>query len=174
MIIRQLREEDIDVVLRINADAAPHVAKLDATELRRLVAIADTACVAEEATNVIGYLLAMSDSCDYEGEEFRHFRGLIEQPFLYIDQITVDREARRMQIASKLYEHLVQRGRRLDIRLLCCEVNVRPANPISLWFHERLGFEKVCELETADGRTVRLLCKRISIDFGGRHAHILS
>ncbi len=141
----------------------PHVAKLDEAELRRLTSISELAWVAEDSGRVLGYLMAMSDSAAYEGEEFRWFRGRFDRPFLYIDQVAVDPEARRAQIARRLYAHAERWGLQfLGAERLCCEVNLRPANAVSMRFHEGLGFAKVQELETADGRLVALMCKDIA------------
>lgn len=159
-VIRQVRTDDFDSILRINAECSPNVAKLDTDELRRLVAFDGVAWVAEHETHVVGYLLGMSSAAAYDGEEFQWFRSSLDQPFLYIDQIAVGAEARRTNVAAQLYEHLIEHSRAHSIHVLCCEVNLRPANPASLKFHDKLGFEKTGELETGDGRRVALLFRR--------------
>ena len=45
---------------------------------------------------------------------------------------------------------------------LVCEVNLRPANPGSLAFHQRLGFKQVGTQETQNGKKkVAFLLKKI-------------
>lgn len=154
VLIRPVRVNDYAEILRINAEASPHVAELDEVELDRLVALARLAWVAEGARGVCGYLLAMDNTADYDGEEFGRFQEELDQPFVYIDQIAVDRGARRVRLASQMYAKLTQHG-----HVLCCEVNLDPPNPVSTRFHQRQGFRPLGEMRTCDGRVVALLWK---------------
>jgi predicted GNAT superfamily acetyltransferase len=162
MLVRQLGAGDFDAVLRINRQGSPNVARFDEAELRRLVALADVAWVAEDGPRVAGYLLAMSNSARYDGEEFQFFRTHLDQPFLYVDQAAVDPEARRARVASQMYELLVRWGQERNIDVLCCEVNMEPENPVSMRFHAQAGFGKLRELATSDGRLVALLCRHVT------------
>jgi len=157
--VRPIAAGDFDEILRINSESGPHVADLDHEELRRLVALASVVWVAESAMRVVGYLVGMSSSDSYDGEEFRWFLKRFEQPFVYVDQIAVDARARRANVASQMYEHLARWCNSLNINLLCCEVNMRPVNSISMRFHEKFGFKRLDELDTSDGRRVALLYK---------------
>lgn len=159
--IRSAAVHDLDSILRINAACVPNVAMLDALELHRLLAFTGVHLVAADASGVIGYLLAMHHSADYDGEEFQHFRRRLGQPYLYIDQVAIAAAARRDHGGTRLYQQLEQRCTACGIHALCCEVNLRPANPSSLGFHEKLGFNALDELETRDGRHVALLLKRL-------------
>jgi predicted GNAT superfamily acetyltransferase len=157
--VRPITAEDFDEILSINSESVPHVADLDDEELRRLVTLASVVWVAESAMRVVGYLVGMSDSDGYDGEEFGWFLKRFDQPFMYVDQIAVDARARRANVASQMYGHLAHWCITLNINLLCCEVNMRPANSISVSFHEKFGFKRLDELETSDGRRVALLYK---------------
>ncbi len=157
--IRQVRAKDFDEILKINGESSPHVAKLDDEELRRLTALASIALVATDSVRVVGYLLAISSSVVYEGEEFQSFLARINEPFLHIDQVAVCATARGASIASQMYACLHQRSHELGIWTLCCGVNLQPANPVSMGFHRKIGFESICELETSDGQLVALLRK---------------
>ena len=155
--IRQINAEDFDDVLKINAESAPNVAKLNDAELRRLTVLASIALVAVDSVRVAGYVLAMSSSDVYEGEEFQSFLAEFDEPFLYIDQVAVSAKARGANIASQMYAYLRQGCHELGIFTLCCEVNLRPANPVSMKFHRKLGFVSIGEMGTRDGRLVALL-----------------
>ena len=161
MTVRLLDTGDFEEVLRINRQCAPHVALLDEDELRRLVALADVAWVAEDAGRVAAYVLGMSNASRYDGEEFQGFQTRLAQPFLYVDQIAVASEARRASIGSTMYEGLGRWSHERSIEVLCCEVNMEPENPVSMRFHEQAGFRRIGELRTADGRLVALLCKHL-------------
>jgi len=155
--LRQASAGDFNAILKINATSAPHVAILEAEDLHRMVALASFALVATDGVRVVGYALAFLSSDIYEGDEFQSFRSRFVEPFLYIDQIAVCPTARRANIASQMYAWLQQRSHELGIFTLCCGVNLRPANPVSMWFHRKLGFESVGDLETRDGLLVALL-----------------
>jgi len=155
--VRTINPADSAAILKINAECTPHVARLDEQELRRLVALASVAWVAQSDKQVVGYLLAMANSDHYDGEEFGRFREQFQQPFVYVDQVAVAAGALRDGIASRLYEHLRLWCVAHDIDILCCEVNTKPLNTTSMKFHERLGFQRLDELETSDGRRVVLL-----------------
>ncbi len=157
--IREARAGDFDEILRINAESSPHVAKLEAEDLRRLVALAGIALVATDSVRVVAYVVAFFRSDVYEGEEFQSFLARFEEPFLYIDQVAVCAAARGANIASQMYSWLQQRSHELGIFAMCSGVNLRPANPISMRFHRKFGFESIGELETSDGILVALLRK---------------
>jgi predicted GNAT superfamily acetyltransferase len=157
--ICKIRAEDFGDILKINAESSPNVAKLDDGELRRLAALASIALVATDSRHVVGYVLGIASSDVYEGEEFQAFQAILDEPFLYVDQVAVCANARGANIASQMYAHLQQRSHELGIHILCCEVNRRPANLVSMEFHRKLGFESIGEMETRDGRSVFLLRK---------------
>src|SRR5215510_9982654 len=120
--IRPLMPADEAPVLRINAEAQPHVTVLDRVELARLVRLSRTHVVAADAEAVHGYALNFLRDDAYDGEEFLALKALIPQPFAYIDQVAVAKPARAQGIARRLYEALEQTASNQGIRCLCCEV----------------------------------------------------
>jgi len=162
-VIRTLTPADETQVLEINVEAQPNVAGLDRVELARLSSLSRTHFVAIDGEVVRGY--ALNFACDdaYDGEEFLSLRKLISQPFMYIDQVAVARSVRTRGIGRQLYESLDHTASERGIRYLCCEVNTRPANPGSLAFHARLGFNTLSSMATRDGREVVLLQKLLTM-----------
>lgn len=76
----------------------------------------------------------------------------------------VGRDFRRAGIGAALYAELT-RHLPPDCPWLTCEVNLRPANPVSLAFHRSLGFDSVGEQETGGGnKRVCLLAKPLPAD----------
>jgi hypothetical protein len=71
--IRQVCAGDFDEILKINAECSPHVAKLEAEDLRELVALTSIAPVATDYARVVGYVLAFLSSDVNQGEEFQSF-----------------------------------------------------------------------------------------------------
>jgi predicted GNAT superfamily acetyltransferase len=159
--LRKICAADFTAVLRINSQSSPGVGTLDVDELSRSVALASAAWVAIDATDIVGYVLAFSNSDAYDGEEFLAFRTRLNEPFLYIDQIAICADARNAGIASRMYAGLTQWAHELGKLTLCCGVNLRPPNPVSVKFHQGLGFEKIAEVETRDGLLVALLSKQL-------------
>jgi uncharacterized protein len=155
MDIRPAEPRDWPAVLAINREGTPGVAALDARELAILAADATYFRIAAQPGLVLGYCLAFGPESAYRGEEFlwfqRHARGT-----LYIDQVATSEGARRRGVGSSLYRDVAGFAFDRGLRALSCEINLRPHNPVSLRFHERLGFRPVGSLETGDGRTVSL------------------
>jgi predicted GNAT superfamily acetyltransferase len=56
-----------------------------------------------------------------------------------------------------LYEYLFEHT---DKALVACEVNIEPPNPVSMKFHQSLGFKKVAEMSVNQGdKKVAMLIK---------------
>jgi predicted GNAT superfamily acetyltransferase len=159
--VRLGRDEDLSRILAINRESRPGVAALDATEFRHLLSNAAIVLVADVAELVHGYLIAFADSSSYRGEEFLRFREILESPFMYIDQVAVQAQARRRGVANRLYDQLVASGARDGIRRYCCEVNIEPPNPASMRFHTAAGFVEIGQLTVTNERRVALLLKQV-------------
>jgi predicted GNAT superfamily acetyltransferase len=150
-------------ILELNALAHPAVALLDGAELCRLSEIPNEHLVLKGIGGQMqGYTLAFYRDAPYDGEEFLAFRKLLQGPFLYVDQIVISPRVRGIGIGKSVYERLAADALRRGVAQLCCEVNIVPPNPASNAFHSRLGFERIGELATQDGRHVCLLRKRLT------------
>jgi predicted GNAT superfamily acetyltransferase len=160
--IRALTCLDCEEILRINSESLPGVAHLDRTELERLMAIPNEHLAMECPTGgLAGYMLAFRSDAPYDGEEFLTFAKASAKPFIYIDQVAVDTTTRRMGVATILYNAMAAHALGASLSALCCEVNLKPPNPISLAFHQNSGFNRAGVLDTEDGRTVALMKKTL-------------
>jgi uncharacterized protein len=153
--IRDGERRDWPAILAINAGGAPGVTLLGRRELARMADQGARLHVAVVEGDVIGYLIAFEASAAYEGEEFRWFRQRMGH-FLYVDQIAVAEHGRGAGIGAALYGDAIRSAERAGLDAIACEINLRPANPVSLCFHSRLGFDEVGTLSTRDGRLVSL------------------
>ncbi len=159
---RHLARRDFSAVLAINAMGFPGVAPLDEVEIERLMLLPNAHLAVSAVDDyLLGYALAFPDHAPYDGEEFQVLLAHCPRPFLYIDQVAIAPNMRRKGVASALYSALEVEARKLSMSRLCCEVNLQPPNPVSVAFHQTMGFEQLEKLETADGRTVILLGKSI-------------
>ncbi|MFD1720395.1 GNAT family N-acetyltransferase [Amnibacterium endophyticum] len=151
LVIRPLENADLAAVVALNNAAQPAVPPVDRGGLAELTVLASVAVVAEEVPGEpLGFLIAMDPGVDYASENYRWFmqRG---GSFVYVDRIVVTPSAKGRGVGRALYGAAFDRAREHGLDEVTCEVNVRPANPDSLAFHERLGFRRLEEQETKGG-----------------------
>lgn len=146
ILLRSIRESDLDAVLRVQAACyPPPMQEAGAVVRSRIRAAGDTTCVAELGGQVCAYVFA-----------YRSTRGAItplDAPFapapagdtLYIHDLSVAPSAAGSGLARRLFERLqaLAREQRLEN---CALVSVQDSQA----FWERLGFrEAACAGETA-------------------------
>ena len=140
--IRQAHISDFPRILDINAAEEEKTSRIDLARITQLDSWSDYHRVAVVDDEVVGFLLVMSETSDYDGENFRWFVERYGR-FLYIDRIVIDGSAARRGVGSALYGDLIQFAATQSWSTLCCEINVSPPNPISHAFHAHFGFEEV-------------------------------
>ncbi|WP_061960306.1 GNAT family N-acetyltransferase [Demequina flava] len=163
--LRVMRPTDLDTVLRLNNEAAPAVNELTAESLTAVRDMCDVALVAANRDgDVIAFLLSLAGGQDYDSENYHWFeeRHVRHQ---YIDRIVVGEQARGTGVGRAMYESVFERARERSVTDVTAEVNLRPANPRSMAFHEHLGFRRLGELETK-GETVRVALLARAVDTG--------
>jgi predicted GNAT superfamily acetyltransferase len=157
-----MRTDDLDWVLAMNNAAAPHVGELDAGKLAALFSDARMARVAEAAGRPAGAVICFSPGAPYASENYRWFQARYDD-FLYIDRIFVDGPAAGAGIGRSFYADL-EGFAASRFAMLACEVNERPPNPVSMLFHEALGFGSVGRQTTEGGaKTVVMMTKSLSL-----------
>lgn len=136
---------DAEAVVALNNSAVPNVNALTLPELERIVALAAYYRVAVDAEGVAGFVICLPSGTSYWSENYRWFAARYPS-FLYLDRVVVAERVRGQGIGARLYEdmHAFAAGRWPRVTL---EVNLRPANPGSVRFHERLGYARVGERE---------------------------
>jgi uncharacterized protein len=152
--IRDMIATDFDAVLVLNNEHAAEVNALTGDGLARLAQVAARARIVE---GTLGFLIALDETTPAHGPNHSWF---IERhpELVYVDRVVVAAHARGRGLARRLYDDLAEFARG---RPLCCEVNLVPPNPVSLAFHERLGFTPAGEaLDPRNGKTVRYLIRR--------------
>ena len=145
-------------MLALNNGATPHVNELSMSDFMWIVSHADYVRVAEDDQGLAGFAIALRPGLGYWSLNYRWFsdRG---GEFLYLDRIVVAERARRTGVGRALYDDLGRfaSGRWPRITL---EVNLRPPNPGSLAFHERMGFRQVGVREEEGGSKAVALMER--------------
>jgi predicted GNAT superfamily acetyltransferase len=143
-------------LLPLNNESARETSPLDAAKLARMI---EAARVATFAGPGAAFLLAFDQDAAYDSPNFIWFRERFDS-FIYIDRVIVGAAYRRSGLGRLLYEDLFRKAERLGFPRIACEVNIRPPNPVSDAFHERLGFAEVGTATSCDGtKSVRYLMR---------------
>jgi predicted GNAT superfamily acetyltransferase len=71
-----------------------------------------------------------------------------------VDRIVVAPDHRGRGLGALLYSAVFDAARALGAEDVVCEVNLKPANPESLAFHDRLGFTEVGQQSTKNDTVV--------------------
>ena len=148
--LRAVSLDDLATVRLLNEAAAPHVNSLSLAELDWFRVHAPYFRVAEQAGDIVGFLTALTPELTYASPNFEWFQANREQ-FVYVDRIIVAEPARGSGVGRLLYQNLGEFAAPFA-KLLTCEVNLRPPNPGSIQFHERMGFRQVGRQETEGGK----------------------
>lgn len=159
--IRDATVSDLETVLALNESVVPHVNSISLADMHDFLdkaAYFRVACNADD--KIVAFLIGLDPETEYHSLNFRWFCANYES-FAYVDRIAVGPDARRQGVAEALYGDFVSLARDWA-RYMCCEVNLKPENPGSFAYHQRLGFSQVGTLESDDGtKIVALLLKEI-------------
>ena len=163
---------DHDAVRALNNSAVPHVNELAPAEFAWIASHAGYFRVAEDDAGLIGFVIAFPPGLDYWSLNYRWFseRG---GDFFYLDRVVVAEHARNSGVGRALYED-IDRFASGTWSYITLEVNLKPPNPGSLAFHERLGFRQVGVREEESGTKSVALMERATVpsssstDRGGR------
>lgn len=156
-VIRPLRSDDVPVATQLNNEAHPAVPITSLEDMAALVDVCDWAIVVETESGVVGFLLAVEPGKNYDSENYRFFESR-DLPHFYIDRVVLGQGARGQGLGKRLYAQVFDEASRRGYDRVTCEVNLKPENPVSLGFHNALGFVGVGVQETKGGDvTVQLL-----------------
>ena len=148
MKITKIEQIDFDDVLSLNEESVPHVSHICAEELQWFYDNAAFFQIAKIDDRFAGFLIGLRQGTEYASPNYRWFCDNYGD-FAYVDRVAVSAWARRRGIAESLYNAfaLSQSG----APLMTCEVNIRPPNETSMFYHERMGFRQVGSQETNGG-----------------------
>ena len=145
---------DLAAVLRLNATEEVATSYLDLAKLEYLLEQAFYVC--SIGRGEAAFLLAFDETADYKNPNFQWFRERLSR-FVYIDRVVVAAPRRGQGLGRKLYSDLATAMSISDRRVLTCEVNFDPPNPVSDAFHAALGFRELGRGSPVVGNTVRYL-----------------
>lgn len=157
-VLRAIRDEDIDDVLRLNHDHVDLLSPLDAGRLAELRGWATRADVIVCDGQTAGFVLVFRHGTAYDSDNYRWFHDRFDS-FDYLDRIVIDDRFRRRGLGSAVYDEVEAAASRFG--RLTLEVNVDPPNRPSLAFHESRGFRELGQ-RGEPGHRVSLMAKELS------------
>ena len=158
--ICDLRPNDAGRILELNNAHAAETSLLDEAGLSALLSMA---CYVRGIDHgATAFLIALDPRAKYDSPNYRWFQAR-RNSFVYIDRVIVAPSARGHGLARKLYQDLFSYSQQNGTLLAVCEVNLHPANPISLAFHAALDFVEIGRATIHGGlKTVAYLEKRLA------------
>ena len=141
--------EDLEAVWRLNEASVPHVSSIGLEDMHWFANNAQYFRIAWHENELAGFLIGLRPGLPYASPNYRWFCRRYSN-FGYIDRVAVATTARRLGVATGLYQDF---SASLDdaVPVLTCEVNIRPANESSMRFHTLYGFTEVGRQETEGG-----------------------
>ena len=157
IVVRDVREHELDSVLALNNAAGPAILPLDANRLRRFFRSAEYFRVAERDGSLAGFLVGFGPDADHDSGNYAWFRERYPR-FLYIDRIVVASRRRGGGVGRALYAD-VQGYAEARYPELACEVFLQEGSDPALLFHGSFGFHEIGQNQQADGTRACMLIK---------------
>jgi len=141
IVVRDVREHELDSILELNNAAGPSILPLDAVRLRHLHDTAAYFRVAERDGAMVGFLIGFGAGSGHDSSNFRWFEAHYAD-FFYIDRIVVASRRRGGGVGRAFYAD-VQSYAEVRHPLLTCEVFLEHDNDPVRLFHGSFGFREV-------------------------------
>jgi len=141
IIIRDVREHELDLVLALNNAAGPGILPMDAGKLRFFWENADYFRVAEKDGLLAGFLVGLSQDAPHDSPNFLWFRERYPE-FLYIDRIVIASTRRGAGVGRVFYGD-VQSFAEVRVPRLAAEVFLESSSHPALLFHGSFGFREI-------------------------------
>ena len=159
-VISDVEASDLPAVHQLNESEVPHLGKVDIAQMQWFAANAAYFRVAKCGDRLAAFLIGMRPGTRYASLNYRWFCDRYTD-FAYVDRIAVAGSARRHGLASRLYKEFATAMPK-SVKIMTCEVNIRPPNESSMRYHMKHGFVQVGTQETEAGKKeVALLEKKL-------------
>jgi predicted GNAT superfamily acetyltransferase len=149
--IRDFTEQDLAVIHVANEANLPHVNSLNVEQFAELANKTAYFKVATLDGKLAGFLMAMIPKTDYASDNYQWFSRHYDD-FIYVDRIITLDHARGHGVGSALYQDIENYCSNHNIGRICCEVNIKPANKVSIEFHEKRDYKQVSTQQTEGGK----------------------
>ena len=141
IVVRDVREHELDSVLALNNAAGPAILPLDAARMRHFFETAEYFRVAERDGTLVGFLIGMGSDADHDSRNFKWFRERYPE-FFYIDRIVVASRRRGGGVGRAFYAD-AQSYAELRYPQMACEVFLEGVTDPVLLFHGSFGFREI-------------------------------
>ncbi|MGH8086158.1 MAG: GNAT family N-acetyltransferase [Lysobacter sp.] len=141
IVVRDVREHELDSVLALNNAAGPAILPLDAARVRHFFETAEYFRIAEREGNLVGFLIGMGSGADHDSRNFKWFRERYAE-FFYIDRIVVASRRRGGGVGRAFYAD-AQSYAELRYPQMACEVFLEGITDPVLLFHGSFGFREI-------------------------------
>lgn len=159
-VVRDATAADGAAVLALNNAHVPHVNALTEEEFTWIVERAGHYRVAVDAEGIAGFVLCVPSGLEYWSGNYKWFGEQFDH-FLYLDRVVVSPRVRRAGVGRALYDDLHKAVVRQWPRITL-EVNLRPPNPVSVSFHEAMGYAPVGVRDYEDGeKAVQMFAREL-------------
>jgi len=142
IVIRDVREHELDSVLALNNNAGLAILPMDAQRLHRFYEQAEYFRVAERDGNLAGFLIGFGSESGHESSNFAWFKQNLGTSFFYIDRIVVASRRRGGGVGRAFYAD-AQSYAELRYPQLTCEVFLDHGADAALLFHGSFGFREL-------------------------------
>ena len=160
IVIRDVREHELDSVLALNNNAGLAILPLDTARLQRFFETAEYFRVAERDGNLAGFLVGFGANAEHDSSNFAWFRERYPD-FFYIDRIVVASRRRGGGVGRAFYAD-VQSYAELRYPHLACEVFLDHGADPALLFHGSFGFKEIGQnTMDQDGVRASMLMKEL-------------
>jgi predicted GNAT superfamily acetyltransferase len=143
--VRRATTKDLEGIMEVNVlsmrsgSANGLIQKRSKEEFEKLLRISKYFIVAESGGEIVGYVVVLDEGAPYPENEIFSFYPKKYKNFVFIDQVAVRPDCRRMGIAEAMYGYfLLTEKKRILVDFL-----VEPRNHESIAFHEAIGFESI-------------------------------
>jgi predicted GNAT superfamily acetyltransferase len=141
----------IEAMLALNEQNEEETSRLDGVKLAAMLKAAFWWEACGETPDAL--LIAFDQDANYDSANFAWFAERYRR-FVYVDRVIVAARARGQGIARQIYARLAQKAEQAGHDRIVCEINLEPANPGSIAFHDALGFAEVGQARLANGNLV--------------------
>ena len=141
---------DLPHIHNLNQGALPAVSSITLNDMTQFLEMADYFRVIKVKNNIAGFLIALTPGKDYHSLNYKWFEQKYSQ-FMYVDRIVIDPSFQSRGLGRAFYDDL-KIFSQLYTPIITCEVNLKPKNDESLFFHKKYGFEQVGTQKTNGGK----------------------
>lgn len=140
--LKPLEEKYYNDILEMNELLVHFLAPMDLEKLKHLHSISKKFLVAVKNDKAVACAITITGGADYDSVNYRWFEENC-QDFLYIDRIIIMPEYHRIGLGTLIYNEVFKIAKDEGLSSVTAEIDILPANPVSLAFHKAKGFKEV-------------------------------